>query len=266
MAAFLRANGASFYDEIVDGVHLLRTQVEDALAELVALGRVTSDSFAGLRALLTPSSKRKRIAGGRRHRRTALFGIEDAGRWSLARRTPRPAQDTTAHGWTRSDPANATVEHVAHALLRRYGVVSWRILEREAAWLPPWRELSRVLRRLEARGDIRGGRFVASITGEQFALPEALALLRETRRAPAAAHFVSISASDPLNVVGTLLPGTRIPAITGNRVLYRDGVAVAALVAGEIRMLVPLEQADARAAEHALIRHQSGAAPIAYLH
>ncbi|HET8876996.1 MAG TPA: DEAD/DEAH box helicase [Casimicrobiaceae bacterium] len=266
VAAFLRANGASFYDEIVDGVHLLRTQVEDALAELVALGSVTSDSFAGLRALLTPSSKRKRLGGGKRHRRTALFGIEDAGRWSLARRAPRPAQDTAAHGWTRSDPAHAIVEHVAHALLRRYGVVSWRILEREAAWLPPWRELSRVLRRLEARGDIRGGRFVASITGEQFALPEALALLRETRRAPAAAHFVSISASDPLNVVGTLLPGARIPAITGNRVLYRDGVAVAALVAGEMRMLVPLEQADARAAEHALIRHPPGAAPFAYLH
>jgi ATP-dependent Lhr-like helicase len=266
VAQFLRAHGASFYDEIVDGVHLLRTQVEDALAELVALGMVTSDSFAGLRALLTPSSKRKRIAGGKRHRRTALFGIEDAGRWSLARRAPRTVQDTTAHGWTRSDPGHAIVEHVAHALLRRYGVVSWRILEREAAWLPPWRELSRVLRRFEARGDVRGGRFVASITGEQFALPEALTLLRETRRAPATAHFVSISASDPLNVVGTLLPGAKIPAIAGNRVLYRDGIAVAALVAGEVRMLVPLEQADARAAEHALIRHQSGAAPFAYLH
>jgi ATP-dependent helicase Lhr and Lhr-like helicase len=124
--------------------------------------------------------------------------------------------------------------------------------------------LSRVLRRLEARGDIRGGRFVASITGEQFALPEALALLRETRRTPATAHFVSISASDPLNVVGTLLPGTRIPAITGNRVLYRDGVAVAALIAGEVRTLVPLEQADMRAAEHALIRHAAGVAPLAY--
>jgi ATP-dependent Lhr-like helicase len=262
--AFLRAHGASFYDEIVEGVHLLRTQVEDALAELVALGRVTSDSFAGLRALLTPSSKRKRLGGGKRHRRTALFGIEDAGRWSLARRAPPPSPAATVQGWTRSEPAQAIVEHVAHALLRRYGVVSWRILEREAAWLPPWRELSRVLRRLEARGDIRGGRFVASITGEQFALPEALALLRETRRAPATAHFVSISASDPLNVVGTLLPGTRIPAITGNRVLYRDGVAVAALIAGEVRTLVPLEQADMRAAEHALIRHAAGVAPLAY--
>ena len=262
--AFLRAHGASFYDEIVEGVHLLRTQVEDALAELVALGRVTSDSFAGLRALLTPSSKRKRLGGGKRHRRTALFGIEDAGRWSLARRAPPPSPAATVQGWTRSEPAQAIVEHVAHALLRRYGVVSWRILEREAAWLPPWRELSRVLRRLEARGDIRGGRFVASITGEQFALPEALALLRETRRTPATAHFVSISASDPLNVVGTLLPGTRIPAITGNRVLYRDGVAVAALIAGEVRTLVPLEQADMRAAEHALIRHAAGVAPLAY--
>ncbi len=118
-----------------------------------------------------------------------------------------------------------TVEHIAHALLRRYGVVAWRILQREAAWLPPWRELSRVLRRLEARGDIRGGRFVASVTGEQFALPEAVAMLRDTRRAPGdPGPFVSISGADPLNLVGTLLPGARIPALANNRILYRDGI------------------------------------------
>jgi ATP-dependent Lhr-like helicase len=249
-------------------MQVLRTQVEDALAELVALGVVTSDSFAGLRALLTPSSKRKRLGGGRRQRRTALFGIEDAGRWSLARRAPRavptPAPATPS-AWTSADPPPETVEAVAHALLRRYGVVSWRILQREAAWLPAWRELSRVLRRLEARGDIRGGRFVASVTGEQFALPEAVALLRETRRAPASEQLVSISAADPLNVVGTLLPGARIPAIAGNRVLYRDGIAIAALIAGEMRPLVSLDAAQARAAEHALIRHPAGSPLFAYL-
>ncbi|HEX6793306.1 MAG TPA: DEAD/DEAH box helicase [Casimicrobiaceae bacterium] len=261
----LRAHGASFFDEIVDAAHLLRTHVEDALAELVALGLVTSDSFSGLRALLTPSSKRKRPGGGKRHRRTALFGIEDAGRWSLARRAPRPPADAPARGWTRGDPTQEAVEHIAHALLRRYGVVSWRILQREAAWLPPWRELSRVLRRLEARGDIRGGRFVASVTGEQFALPEAVTLLRETRRSAASGALVSISAADPLNVVGTLLPGAKIPAVIGNRVLYRDGVAVAALVAGEIRPLVSLDIADARAAENALIRRQPGSPLFAYL-
>jgi ATP-dependent helicase Lhr and Lhr-like helicase len=265
VAAFLREHGASFYDEIVDGTRLLRTQVEDALAELVALGTVTSDSFAGLRALLTPSQKRKRIGDTRRHRRTALLGIEDAGRWSLTRRAPRPEAPIGAQAWTRNDPAYETVEHVALALLRRYGVVCWRILQREASWLPPWRELSRVLRRLEARGDIRGGRFVASITGEQFASPEALALLRDTRRAPLSGTFASVSGADPLNVVGTLLPGTKVPAITGNRVLYRDGAAVAALVGGELRWMQSLDAAEARTAENALIRRQSGSPLFAYL-
>ena len=263
VAEYLRAHGASFFDEIVDGMGLMRTQIEDALAELVALGVVSSDSFAGLRALLTPSSKRKRASGGRRHRRGALFGIEDAGRWSLARRPSRAS--TAVQGWKRDEPSQEIVEHVAHALLRRYGVVSWRILQRESAWLPPWRELSRVLRRLEARGDIRGGRFVASITGEQFALPEAVALLRDTRRAPVSGALVSISAADPLNVVGTLLPGTRIAALTGNRVLYRDGAAIAALVAGEVRSLVTLGVEELRAAEYALIRRQAGSPLFAYL-
>jgi ATP-dependent Lhr-like helicase len=264
LAEFLRAHGASFYDEIADGTRLLRTQIEDALAELVALGCVTSDSFAGLRALLTPSQKRKRIGGGGRHRRGALLGVEDAGRWALTRRAPPQGE---AQGWTRGDPLHAAevVEHVAHALLRRYGIVSWRILQREAAWLPPWRELSRVLRRLEARGDIRGGRFVASVSGEQFALPEAVALLREVRRAPPSAALVSVSAADPLNVVGTLLPGAKIPALTGNRILYRDGVALAALVAGEFRPLEALDTAATREAEDALIRRQPGSPLLAYL-
>ncbi|HEX6136446.1 MAG TPA: DEAD/DEAH box helicase [Casimicrobiaceae bacterium] len=267
VADYLRVHGASFYDEIVEGTQLLRTQVEDALAELVALGTVTSDSFAGLRALLTPSQRRKRIGAGRRHRRTALLGVEDAGRWALARRPPRPASTGGSAAWTRAAAAHdaETIEPIAHALLRRYGVVSWRILQREAAWLPPWRELARVLRRFEARGDIRGGRFVASITGEQFALPEAVTLLREIRRAPASGAFVSISAADPLNLVGTLLPGTKIPALTANRVLYRDGIAVAALVGGEVRWMETLDAAEARTAENALIRRQPGSPLLAYL-
>jgi len=265
VADFLQASGASFFDEIVDGTGLLRTEIEDALAELVALGLVTSDSFAGLRALLTPSQRRKRIAG-RRTRRTSLFGIEDAGRWSLTRRAPR-GTPVAAGGWTAAERAHdaETVEHIAHALLRRYGVVSWRILQREAAWLPPWRELARVLRRLEARGDVRGGRFVASVTGEQFALPDAVTLLRETRRAAPGGTFVAVSGADPLNVVGTLLPGTKVAAVSGNRVLYRDGIAIAALVAGEVRWLETLDPAQARAAENVLIRRQSASPLFAYL-
>jgi ATP-dependent Lhr-like helicase len=195
-----------------------------------------------------------------------LLGVEDAGRWTLLRRSARAAPDQGA-SWTRAGTGHDadTVAHIALVLLRRYGVVAWRILQREAAWLPPWRELSRVLRRLEARGDIRGGRFVASVSGEQFALPEAVALLREVRRAPPSAALVSVSAADPLNVVGTLLPGAKIPALTGNRILYRDGVALAALVAGEFRPLEALDTAATREAEDALIRRQPGSPLLAYL-
>ena len=131
----------------------------------------------------------------------------------------------------------AALEHVVDTLLRRYGVIFWRLLQREAAWLPPWRDLLPVLRRLEARGDLRGGRFVAGVSGEQFALPEAVAQLRDTRRAAGTGELVMVSGADPLNLVGTLLPGARIPALTGNRVLYRDGLAIAAVVGGELRWL-----------------------------
>ncbi len=254
----LRQHGASFYDEIVDGTGLLRTQVEEALAELVALGIATSDSFAGLRALLTPSEKRRPFAGGRRHRR-ALFGIEDAGRWALRKREAPP--ETPSRGFAETDPQ--ILEPIVHALLRRYGVVFWRILQREAAWLPPWRELLRVLRRLEARGDVRGGRFVAGVSGEQYALPDAVKALRDARRAPLSGEWVAISAADPLNLVGTLLPGAKIPALTGNRVLYRDGLAVGALVAGETRWLEPLEPAELRSAETLLIRQRAHSPSLA---
>jgi ATP-dependent Lhr-like helicase len=256
----LRQYGASFYDEIVDGTGLLRTQVEEALAELVALGIASSDSFAGLRALLTPSEKRRPFGGGRRHRR-AVSGIEDAGRWSLRRREAPAA--TPARGYQAADPQ--AVEHIAYALLRRYGVVFWRMLEREATWLPPWRDLLRVLRRLEARGDVRGGRFVASVAGEQFALPEAVKALRESRREPPRGELIVVSGADPLNLIGTLLPGTKVPALSGNRVLYRDGVAVGALVGGEVRWLESLDTATLRIAEDMLVRQRVGSPLLAYV-
>ena len=266
VADFLHAHGASFHDEIVEGTRLLRTQVEDALAELVALGRVTSDSFAGLRALLTPAQKRKRIAANRRYRRS-VPGVEDAGRWTLTRRPPVPVAAHPTSSWTRSETTldAETLEQVAHALLRRYGVIAWRILQREAAWLPPWRELARVLRRLEARGDVRGGRFVASVTGEQFALPEAVAMLRETRRAAATGTLVALSAADPLNLVGTVLPGARVPSLASNRIVYRDGAAVATLAGGTIEWLQQLDAADARFVESLLIRRPIGSPLLAYL-
>lgn len=245
--AFLATHGASFFDEIVGGTGLLRTQVEEALAELVAHGLVHSDSAAGLRALLVPSDRRRRFDGGRRLRRTALFGIEDAGRWALARR--QGADDRGA------DDADV-VEHVARTLLRRYGVVFWRLLAREAPWLPPWRNLLRCYRRMEARGEIRGGRFVAGVAGEQFAAPEAVGLLRDVRRRERAGALVGVSGADPLNLVGIVTPGARLPALTGNRVLYRDGVPIALLVAGDVRFLEALAPEAQWSARNALLKRQ----------
>jgi ATP-dependent helicase Lhr and Lhr-like helicase len=244
VAAFIRDNGASFYDELVDGTRLLRPQVEEALAELVALGLVSSDSFAGLRALLMPADRRR--GNGRSRRRGALFGMADSGRWALTRR-PRPSSGETP------DPGEAA-EHLARTLLRRYGVVFWRMLEREAAWLPPWRDLLRVYRRLEARGEIRGGRFVAGFSGEQFALPEAIGALREVRRKPGSGEFLSLSGADPLNLVGILTPGPKLAALTGNRVLYRDGIPVALFTGGEAQFLEELDGAAEWQAKKTLLR------------
>ena len=239
VADYIREHGASFFDELADGTGLLRPQVETALAELVALGIVNSDSFAGLRALLVPAEKRRR-------RRVPLFGMEDAGRWALARRA-RPAP---AASQGQADP----VEHLARTLLRRYGVVFWRLIEREADWLPPWRDLLRVYRRLEARGEIRGGRFVAGFTGEQFALPEAVGALRDTRRKPGAETWISLSGADPLNLAGILTPGPKLAALTTNRVLYRDGIPVALLAGGAVQLLETLEPSLEWKARKALMR------------
>jgi ATP-dependent Lhr-like helicase len=248
----IREHGASFFDEIVDGTGLLRPQVEEALAELVALGHVTCDSFAGLRALLVPAEKRRSSAS--RRRGSASFAMADAGRWALA----RGARGAKATAETQAE-AN---EHLARTLLRRYGVVFWRLVEREAEWLPPWRDLLRVYRRLEARGDIRGGRFVAGFAGEQYALPEAVGLLRDIRRRPPSGAMLSLSGADPLNLAGILTPGPRLPALTGNRLLYRDGLPLALLAGGEVQWLETPVAGDEWAARKALLR---GAVPQALL-
>ncbi len=236
----LAAHGAMFFDELLDDTRLLPVELEQALGELVAAGRVNADSFAGLRALLRPAVRRGAHHAPRTLRGGALIGgMDDAGRWSLVRRpvrvepAPGPHDEERKEGNEAARESRTSIEHLAWTLLRRYGVVFWRLLEREAAWLPPWRELLRVYQRLEARGEIRGGRFVAGLAGEQFALPEAIPVLREIRRQPADGQWVAVSGADPLNLAGTLLPGRKVPALAGNRVLFRDGVAVAALVAGE---------------------------------
>ena len=142
---------------------------------------------------------------------------------------------------------------MAWTLLRRYGVVFRKLLERESL-LPPWRDLLRVLRRLEARGEIRGGRFVEGFSGEQYALPEAIGRLRAIRKTPGGGALVAVSAADPLNLVGILTPGERVTALAGNRVLYRDGVPIAVYEAKRVRFLVDLDAATRWQAEGALVR------------
>ena len=230
---FIRENGASFFEELIDGTHLLRTQVEEALAELVALGLISSDSFGGLRALLAPSSGRRRPSGSARRRRHGS-GLQGAGRWALARSKRLTQKQATPNG-------SECVEHIARTLLRRYGVVFLRVLEREAAWLPRWGELLRVYRKLEARGEIRGGRFVAGFSGEQFALPEAVGRLREVRKQEERETLISLSGADPLNLVGILTPGPKLPALTGNRILYRDGLPIALLQSNQVQFLESLD-------------------------
>ena len=241
---FIREHGASFFDELAEGTGLLRPQVEEALAELVALGLLNSDSFGGLRALLVPQDRRRSFAGGRRRRRPSPFGMDDAGRWALARRL-RPAH---------AAKPNEAIEHIARALLRRYGVVFWRLLEREASWLPPWCDLLRVYRTLEARGEIRGGRFVSGFSGEQFALPDAVGMLREIRRKGEDGTMISVSGADPLNLQGILTPGPKLASLTGNRLLYRDGIPIAMLAGGETQFLEQLAPGEEWAARQALLR------------
>jgi ATP-dependent Lhr-like helicase len=237
-----------FFTELVGKLKgLLPSRVEQALGELAAQGWVTSDSFEGLRALLLPQEKRLPLNGAeRRSRHKAISSVEFAGRWSLLRplqpASPQPAAD---NGITSVAPAGqgedgrvreAAVEAFARCLLRRYGVVFRRLLEREALSVS-WYELGRFYRRLEARGEIRGGYFVSGISGEQFALPEAIAQLRASRKQPAQGCLVTLSGADPLNLAGILTPGARVSAVASNRILLRDGAPLATLEAGRVLKL-----------------------------
>ena len=241
----LSTQGASFMPAIIAEGRMLPTQVEDALGELVNRGLVSADGFAGLRYLLTPVDRRRNR--GRRSRETSL-GMEAAGRWSLA---PPKSE-------------GADVETLARILLRRYGVVFRRLLVREVD-APPWRDLMRVYWRLEARGEIRGGRFVAGAPGEQFALPEAVGLLRNVRRNDAlVSEPIGISAADPLNLAGIVGPGPRIPALASNRVLYRRGVVVASLVGGAVSYPIETDASSAGALKRALLVQPESEAFRAY--
>jgi ATP-dependent Lhr-like helicase len=248
IAAQLGARGASFFDELMRGSGLLQAQAEGALGELVAAGLVSADSFGGLRALLLPLERKRKLAA--RGRRVALFGLEEAGRWSLL----RPVETTT-------DPADdpMQVEQVAWRLLQRYGVVFRRILAREAPWMPPWHALLRVLRRLETQGHVRGGRFVAGVTGEQYALPDAIPAMRALRQKKPDGALIALSAADPLNLLGIVTPGERLAAVPGNRFVLRDGVPIAVHAAGEIQFLVKLALPEEWTIRNALLRRGAAA-------
>jgi ATP-dependent Lhr-like helicase len=239
----LERRGASFFHDIVRDTRMLPAEAEEALGELVTRGYVTSDSFSGLRALLTPAHKR-----GRR----SMYSIESAGRWAPLLRSGHAHPNTNAHRH----------EAQARALLKKYGMVFRKLLARDTN-LPVWRDLVMVYRRLEARGEIRGGRFVAGMAGEQFALPEAVNMLRAMRREGKGEEIV-LSAADPLNLVGIITPEERVPALAGNRIYFRDGVPLAAWVKGEVRTFGKHEL-DLKTVEHMLRRKQFAPQLRAYL-
>ena len=206
----LTRRGASFTADIIAATHRLPSDVEDILWQLAAAGRITCDGLEPLRRRLRGGGLASPSRRGSRARRGTPRRSGGYSRWS-ALEPLRPPGDPT--------------EERARQLLARYGVLFPELLARESL-APPWRELVRLLRRMEARGEIRGGRFVSGFVGEQFALPEAVELLRSLRNAEADGEVVTLSAVDPLNLVGILSPGERVPAVPGNRVTYRDGVPV----------------------------------------
>jgi ATP-dependent Lhr-like helicase len=203
---FLRQRGASFFADVVRGTGKLKAEIETALWELVAAGLVTADGFDNLRSLIDP----KRRAGQGSGR--SLRPRHSAGRWALLHADPALERPRA-------------IEAACWMLLRRYGIVIRDLLARESN-LPSWRELLMAFRRLEDRGEIRGGRFVDGFLGEQFALPVAVESVRAMRSLPLSGETITLSAADPLNLVGILVPGERVPAISGRTVSYRDGVAV----------------------------------------
>jgi ATP-dependent Lhr-like helicase len=205
---FLRQRGASFFADIVRGTGKLKAEIETGLWELVAAGLVTADGFDNLRALIDPK-RRAGLGSGKTTRPR-----HSSGRWALL------------HADAAVERPRA-VEAACWMLLRRYGIVIRDLLARESN-LPPWRELLMGFRRLEDRGEIRGGRFVDGFLGEQFALPVAVESVRGMRELPLSGEAMTLSAADPLNLVGILVPGERVPAISGRTVSYRDGVALSA--------------------------------------
>jgi ATP-dependent helicase Lhr and Lhr-like helicase len=224
----LRGRGASFFSDLVGASQLCEDILRQAVGALVAAGFVTADGFSGVRALIAAARGIPPV----RDRRTKF-----AGRWTILTRSEQPRE--------------AAVETFARTVLRRYGVVFRRVLTRESSAVP-WRDLTRIYRRLEARGELRGGRFVAGMSGEQFALPEAVEQLRTIRRTAAAGKILTISAADPLNLAGIVTAGDRVRAAARTRIAYRDGVPIAVKEGDVVRELSPLDRDTTHAAHAAL--------------
>jgi ATP-dependent Lhr-like helicase len=223
----LRTRGALFYRDLVAATGRLRIEVEEGLWDLVARGLVTADGFGSVRALLTARERWvPRAASRSRRQRLAGDHVGAEGRWSLL---PEPP-DGRGGGLD----TEALAEAVAGQLLLRYGVLFRDLMARETFVLP-WREILWALRRLEARGVARGGRFVTGFVGEQYALPEAVEALRQTRRLERGGETVRVAAVDPLNLVGILTPGPRVPALRTHLVAYRDGLPVPGMDAPRAR-------------------------------
>ena len=229
---YLRWRGPSFAQDLAKATHRLPSEVRTALGRLVNAGLITGDGFGGLRGLIST-----RAGSNRRARRTAWAGPgqpivppDMSGRWALFRDEHTALESDDAPG------PLAAAELWGRQLLRRYGVVFHRVVQRETG-LPPWRDLLRVWRRMEARGEIRGGRFVSEFSGEQYALPEAVEALRAVRRKDGDGALIALSGADPLNLTGIVTPGERVPSVAGNRVVYRDGLPVATRVAGAVTHL-----------------------------
>jgi ATP-dependent Lhr-like helicase len=226
--------------ELTTALTIDEGEVQRGLGELVAAGLVTSDGYGGLRSMLVRAPARVSRPGRARSRAAIVSAGAAGGRWSLWRAAGEP-------GVTRE----VAIELHARTLLKRYGIVFRRLLARETPGVS-WRELVAVFRRLEARGEIRGGRFVLGMSGEQFALPEAVAQAREVRRTPPSSALTVICGADPLNLVGIVTSGDRVAAIAGTRVAFRDGVPLAVMEGDYVRQLHEYEPEAAGAVSSAL--------------
>lgn len=234
----LKTWGASFFQELLSETGLLKSQLQTALGELIAQGLITADSFQGVRYLIQSPSIQQR----RRKRAVFQDPLAAAGRWSLLR-------PLTESNELRQD----AIEHIARILLKRYGIVFRTILTREEN-LPSWRELLYVYRRMEARGELRGGRFIQGFAGEQFALPEAVSALRAIRKQSANGDLISISAVDPLNLCGIITPGARVPAQIKTNILFQDGIPIAVSEQNNVTYLQNVKADEQWQIRNALLR------------